>query len=122
MAFLIDSNIIIYSYSNEYQYLRDIITDDLSNISEISRVEVLGYHALKADERKYFDDIFIFVPIILPFQEIFNKAIEVRVLYNLKLGDSIIAATALVHDLILYTRNVSDFNKIAGLKMVNPIK
>ncbi|MDN3581492.1 type II toxin-antitoxin system VapC family toxin [Mucilaginibacter flavus] len=122
MAFLIDSNIIIYSYSNEYQYLRDIITDELSNISEISRVEVLGYYALKADERKYFNDIFNFVPVILPSQEIFNKAVEVRASYNLKLGDSIIAATALTRDLILYTRNVSDFNKIAGLKMVNPIK
>jgi predicted nucleic acid-binding protein len=85
-------------------------------------VEVLGYHDLKNDERRYFDDIFSFVPIILPSPVIFDKAIEIRASYRLKLGDSIIAATALIHDLTLYTRNVSDFEKIAGLKMVNPIK
>jgi predicted nucleic acid-binding protein len=122
MAFLIDSNIIIYSYSSEYQYLREIITNESSNISEISRVEVLGYHGLKNDEQRYFDDIFNFVTIIFPSPVIFDKAIAIRASYRLKLGDSIIAATALIHDLTLYTRNVSDFERIAGLKMVNPIK
>ncbi|WP_425270981.1 hypothetical protein [Mucilaginibacter endophyticus] len=31
-----------------------------------------------------------------------------------------IAATALVHDLTLVTRNIKDFDKISGLKIVNP--
>lgn len=39
---------------------------------------------------------------------------------KLKLGDAIIAATALVYDLILLTRNTSDFKNILGLKCVNP--
>lgn len=50
MAFLLDSNLIIYSYSNEYEYLRDLIIDGSCIVSEISRVEVLGYHALKKEE------------------------------------------------------------------------
>jgi predicted nucleic acid-binding protein len=33
--------------------------------------------------------------------------------------DSLIAATALVHDLIIVTRNVNDFKK-AGVKVINP--
>jgi hypothetical protein len=33
--------------------------------------------------------------------------------------DSLIAATAIVHDLTVVTRNVSDFKK-AGVKVVNP--
>ncbi len=39
----------------------------------------------------------------------------------MKLGDSIVAATAVLNGLELYTRNVDDFNKIPGLRVVNPI-
>jgi len=95
MAFLLDSNVIIYSYSNEYEYLRESIIDESCVVSEISRVEVLGYHALKKEEEKYFKDVFEYLSTILPDQEIFDMAIEIRKKYNLKIGDSLIAATAL---------------------------
>jgi predicted nucleic acid-binding protein len=36
------------------------------------------------------------------------------------LADAIIAATALVHQLPLVTRNVDDFKHVAGLEIVNP--
>ena len=39
--------------------------------------------------------------------------------HAMPLKDSLIAATALVHDLTVVTRNVSDFKK-AGVKVVNP--
>jgi toxin FitB len=39
--------------------------------------------------------------------------------HAMPLKDSLIAATALVHDLTIVTRNVSDFKK-AGVKVVNP--
>ena len=109
MAFLIDSNIIIYSYLPEYQYLRELITSDLSYVSEVSRVEVLGYHKLKDEEQRYFNDIFSLVTVILPSQEVFDKAIHIRKEFNLTLGDSLIASTGLVYSLTVYTRNVGDF-------------
>lgn len=34
--------------------------------------------------------------------------------------DSLIAATALHHDLCLVTRNITDFDYIAGLQIINP--
>jgi len=37
------------------------------------------------------------------------------------LPDAIIAATALVSNLALTTRNVSDFKNIPGLKIINPL-
>lgn len=122
MISLIDSNILIYSFLSEYQYLRETITNEFSCISEISRVEILGFHGLKKDDEKYFLDIFDVITIIAPSTEIFDCAIQIRKSHRLKLGDSIIAATALVNGLTLYTRNVSDFDKVTGLKCVNPIK
>lgn len=122
MAFLLDSNVIIYSYSSDYEYLRKLVIDESCSVSEISRVEVLGYHMLKKEEEKYFIDIFGYLPIILPDQNIFDRAIEIRKKYNLKLGDSLIAATASVHGLEIYTRNLSDFERVKGLKCINPIR
>ena len=45
----------------------------------------------------------------------------IRKTYNLKLGDSLIAATAIIHDLTIYTRNFNDFEKAPVVKCVNPI-
>lgn len=39
----------------------------------------------------------------------------------MSLGDAIIAATALVHDLTLVTRNLDDFRWIAGLRLLDPL-
>jgi hypothetical protein len=38
------------------------------------------------------------------------------------LGDALIAATALVHNLELVTHNVADFSWIAGLRVVDPME
>ncbi len=40
----------------------------------------------------------------------------------MKLGDSIIAATALALGAELVTRNVDDFKHIAGLPVINPFE
>jgi len=120
--FLVDSNIIVYSNLPQYEYLRNFFIDDLAAVSEISRVEMLGYHKLTSKEERYFKNIFDFVTIITPSPEIFNTAITIRKNYNLKLGDSIIAATAIIHDMPIYTRNLKDFNKIHDLNCIDSIK
>jgi len=91
-------------------------------VSEISRVEVLGYHGLNDADQMYFLDVFDYVSIITPDQPIFDEAIEIRRRYKLKLGDSIIAATAIIHNLDLYTRNVKDFKRVGGINCIDPIK
>ena len=47
------------------------------------------------------------------------KTADIRKTHKIKLPDAIIAATALVHDLTLLTRNVNDFNKIKELNLIN---
>ena len=37
------------------------------------------------------------------------------------LGDAIIAATAMVHNLTLVTHNTEDFRWIAGLELLDPL-
>ncbi|WP_439584602.1 type II toxin-antitoxin system VapC family toxin [Dyadobacter bucti] len=118
--YLIDSNIIIYSYSRDHQDLRKLFDDEISFVSEITRVEVLGYHKLTTNEDLYFKDVFEFIPILIPTQSIFNRAIELRKAFNLKLGDSIIAATAMENQLTIYSRNLKDFDRVEGLLCKDP--
>lgn len=49
------------------------------------------------------------------------KAAEICKTGKLKLPDAIIAATAVVNELILITRNTSDFKNVVGLKCINPL-
>lgn len=120
--YLVDSNIIVYSYLPEYIYLRDFLVNEPTFISEISRVEVLGYHKITAEEETYFKYIFTLIPIVIPTSQVFDEAIAIRRKHNLSLGDSIIAATAIVHKLSIYTRNLSDFDKVTGVNCINPVK
>ena len=47
------------------------------------------------------------------------KTAEIRKAHKLKLPDAIIAATAIVYDLTLISRNVPDFKNINGLKIMD---
>ena len=55
---LLDSNIIIYSAKEEYSYLRHIYKEDNVFISEITRLEVLGFHRILSDQENYFKSVF----------------------------------------------------------------
>ena len=51
---------------------------------------------------------------------IVRQTIQLRQLHKLKLPDAVIAATALVNNWTLISRNDSDFRKIQNLKYINP--
>jgi len=52
--------------------------------------------------------------------EIVERAISLRQERKIGLGDAIVAATALVHELPLATRNTKDFKWIAELNLIDP--
>ncbi|CAN5611944.1 hypothetical protein BH10ACI3_BH10ACI3_02470 [soil metagenome] len=52
--------------------------------------------------------------------EVVERAIWLRQQKKIGLGDAIVAATALVHELTLATRNTKDFKWIDSLTLVNP--
>jgi len=118
---IFDTNIIIYSAKQEYIGLRPLFFSPNSLISAISKVEVLGFHSLDDGEKLYFESIFKTIKVLPIDFEIIDKAIELRQQKKMSLGDSIIAATSLVFDAELYTRNISDFKHISDIKVLNPI-
>jgi len=50
-----------------------------------------------------------------------DKIIKIKQQWNLKLGGAIIGATAMANSCSILTRNQKDFEKIAGLKTINPL-
>lgn len=64
---------------------------------------------------------FIAASLVLPLDEpVIQQIIRLRQQRRIKLTDAIIAATALAHGLPLITRNVANFQGIAGLGVINP--
>lgn len=118
---IIDSNLIIYSALEEFSYLRPLLKDSVSYASAISKLEVLGFHRLDEKSKRYFESVFYSLFLIQVSDDVLAVAISLRQLRKMSAGDAIIAATALQHDFMLYTRNVSDFDWVPDLRVVNPI-
>lgn len=119
---LLDSNIIIYAVRPTFVGLRELIAEHAPAVSVVSYVEVLGYHRLTDEDKQDFVDFFNTAEILPISQDVLEKATHLRQQRKMSLGDSIIAATAVVHNLILVTANTKDFEWIPNLELLNPIR
>jgi len=119
---LLDSLVVIYSALTEDQFLQKYFEPKTTFVSEISRLESLGFHGITDSERHFFNLIFSRIEIVKVSTEVIDLAIELRAKYKLSLGDSIVASTAVFFDYQLITRNVNDFKKISGLDLFNPFE
>jgi predicted nucleic acid-binding protein len=64
---------------------------------------------------------FIYDSLVIELEQpIKLKASDIRRNHKIKLPDAIIAATALVYNLTLLTRNISDFEGINEIKLIDP--
>ncbi len=52
--------------------------------------------------------------------DVIQKTIDLRKMQKIKLGDAIIAATALVYNFDLLSHNLADFKNVPSLKVVDP--
>lgn len=85
----------------------------------MTKIELLGFRSSALE--KEFLKKFISNAIILELnKEIVDTTIDIRTQKKIKIPDAIIAATALVFDFTLLTRNTEDFKSISGLKIINP--
>lgn len=121
--FLIDTNAIIDYLGRKLppagMDFIDEIFPDTSAISIISKIELLGF----TTSNKYYQVLVDFTDdgqIIELEPDISEKTISLRKENRIKIPDAIIAATALSKGLTLITRNVRDFEKLKGLKIIDP--
>lgn len=119
---LLDSNILIYASKADDPNNPAVIATQYDSValSEISRLEVLGYHGLKGNEKSDLEQMIQRMRVLPINSLLIDSAIALRQQKSISLGDAIIAATAIEHGISIVTRNTADFQWIDGLKVVNP--
>jgi len=125
LKYLWDTNIVIYFLQNQFpasveRYIDSVLENSLPAFSAITEIELLCWKTASKNELTILHQFIKEANVFDLENEIKLKTAEVRKTYNVKLPDAIIAATALVYDLTLITRNDKDFKKISGLKIINP--
>jgi predicted nucleic acid-binding protein len=123
---LCDTNILIEFYKNNpaiVQELRQIGLSQLA-VSPISQAELYFGALNKAELKKIKQHLALLSQIPLD-GSVSSKFLQLMESYslshNLSLPDALIAATALVHNLELYTLNTKDFQFISNLKLYEPV-
>ena len=120
-GYLIDSNPIIDFFNRSLpEGGKNLLFNIAPAISIITYIEIFSSKNIPDSEYielKRFAEI---AKIYDVNRDVAFKSIELRLNYKIKLPDAIIASTAIVNDLILITRNSSDFSKIKGLEIINP--
>jgi predicted nucleic acid-binding protein len=117
--YLIDTNAVIEFLgavlpASGSNWLQGIIDQDIHCLSVINQIELLSFNG-STSEMKTLED-FVNNSNILPLSEaVIQKTIDLRKSLKIKLPDAIIAGTALSYNLVLVTRNTSDFKSIDGL-------
>ncbi len=120
---VLDSNIVIYAFEPKYREsnLENFLLQGEFSVSDVTRLEVIGYWRNSDAEFERFALFFDALPILAVSSEIINYAIQLRRQKSMGLADAIIAATALLHQLPLVTHNTRDFQWIAGLELIDPL-
>lgn len=121
--YLIDTNAVIDYLGKKFpvsgmDFMNGVV-DVVPNVSVITKIEVLGFNA----PVEHYQLLTGFMNDAIVFDltaNIVETTIDIRRRYKIKLPDAIIAATALVYDLMLVTRNANDFKNIQGVQVVDP--
>ncbi len=127
IKYLWDTNTIIYFLQKQFpasaeQFVDNTLKHSPPTISAITEIELLCW---KTDIEKDLEVLYKFIDEAIVFElekSIKLKTADIRKTHKIKLPDAIIAATALVHDLTLITRNTKDFITIDRLQVVNPFE
>ncbi len=118
--FTLDTNPIIYYTKDEpavVSRLEALVLEDIPRISTITEIELFSRKNIPQDEIDRIEIFLQHVWVVPPDSRIARIAAQVRREYELKIGDAVIAATALSLDSTLLTRNVKDFRRVPGLSV-----
>ena len=126
MKYLWDTNTAIYYLQQQLPPSAEKFIDALLNntgrpvISAITEIELLCW---KTTTRKDQEVLYNFIGdslVIELEQPIKLKTADIRKACRIKLLDAIIAATAIMYNLSLISRNTTDFKNIPALTIINP--
>jgi predicted nucleic acid-binding protein len=113
---LLDSNIVIYAANGTSPKATELATEAGHAVASITLIEVYGCKDLAPEERRALDTVFARLELHDLDRGVIDRAIQLRQAHKMRLGDSIIAATALRRGLRLATNNTADFKGIPGLE------
>lgn len=119
---LCDTNILIEFYKSNPQVVEELRRIGLKQlaISPVTQAELYFGALNKAELKKIRQHLALLhqLPLDIPISTLFLLLMERYALsHKLSLPDALIAATALSHDIELYTLNTKDFRFIANLKL-----
>lgn len=125
MKYLWDTNTVIYYLQQQFPLSAEKFIDGCLEVSEptisvITEIELLCWKTNSEQDLKVLYDFIEKALVIELEKDIKHKSAEIRRAHKIKLPDAVIAVTALVYDLELLTRNVSDCKDIDGLNIINP--
>lgn len=125
IKYLLDTNTVIYYLQQQFPVKAEKFVDDLLSqghpaISAITEIELLCWKTITEKDTEVLHNFIRDAHVIELEGPIKLKTADIRKQNKIKLPDAIIAATALVYDLTLITRNAKDFQNIPGLAIINP--
>lgn len=125
IKYIWDTNTVIYYLQQQFLPSAEKFMDNLVNearpvISGITEIELLCWKSATEKDLEVLHNFIDDALIIELEQPIKYKTADIRKKHKIKLPDAIIAATALVYELTLVSRNISDFKDIEGLQLINP--
>jgi len=123
--FLLDTNVILGLFKGQDKKILNFFHQKQSKkepfyVSQVSRMELLGYPGITAHEENLLNHFLSLVTVLPINDSICNEAIVLCRKARIKLPDSLIAATAVCHNLILVTCDTRLLSKAVSLQSINP--
>jgi len=123
--YLIDTNILIYHTAGSEvisNFIKDMIAQQAFNVSVLTKIEFLGWNRHSPEGFEKCKQLIELANVYLVDEDTAEKAIELKRRAKIKLADAVIAATALVNNFRLVTRNVDDYKAVKELGVFNPFE
>jgi len=116
---VLDTNALIFFFQGDSE-ISNLVKNNHVIISVISVIEYLSFKKLTSEEESLFkefcDKIEVVNLSVLENKKLIYESIEISKLYNLKIADSIIAATAVLTNATLVTAD-KEFHKATNLSL-----
>ncbi|TMP98147.1 MAG: type II toxin-antitoxin system VapC family toxin [Verrucomicrobia bacterium] len=117
MRWLLDTKLLIDAFAGRSDSVRAITSARTASLewigySSITRLEVLGFPGLNAADEIGLRNLLAQLSEAPIDDAVIERAIEIRKSVRMKIPDAVVAATALVYEANLVTRNTGDFKNI----------